>query len=91
MSQLTDAQKTEMARQKVQAMTGFYIHAAVFAAVILILFAVDAAVGESWWVQWPFLGWGAGLAAHWALVFGNGLSFLTAWQERKIEELKDKM
>ena len=91
MTQLTDTQKTELARQKVHAMTGFYVHAAVFALVMLILFAVDAAIGRSWWVQWPLLGWGAGLAAHWALVFGSGLSFLTNWQERKIEELKNKM
>lgn len=91
MTQLTDAQKTELARQKVHAMTGFYVHAVVFALVMLILFAADAAIGGSWWVQWPLLGWGAGLAAHWALVFGSGLSFLTNWQERKIEELKNKM
>ena len=38
MTQLTDSQKTELARQKVQEMTGFYIHAAFFALVMLILF-----------------------------------------------------
>ena len=91
MTQLTDTQKTELASQKVHAMTGFYVHAAVFALVMLILIAVDAAIGQSWWVQWPLLGWGAGLASHWALVFGKGLSFLTSWQERKVEELKNKM
>jgi hypothetical protein len=91
MAELTDTQKTQLARQKVQMMTGFYIHAAVFALVMLILFVIDAAVGQGWWVQWPLLGWGAGLAAHWSLVFGSGLSFLTNWQERKVEELKNKM
>jgi fatty acid desaturase len=91
MAPLTDAEKTKRAREQVQAMTAFYIHAAVFALVMLILFLIDAGNGGGWWVQWPLLGWGAGLAAHWALTFGSGLSFLTDWQERKTKELKDRM
>ena len=83
--------KREAARRQVEAMLGFYIHAAVFAVVIAILFLVDAANKESWWIQWPFLGWGAGLALHAFLVFGRAPTAVREWRERKIQELADKM
>lgn len=83
--------KREAARRQVEAMTGFYIHAAVFAVVIAILFLFDASTGDTWWVQWPFLGWGAGLALHWFLVFARTPTAVRDWQERKIQELADKM
>ena len=41
-------------------------------------------------MQWPLIGWGAGVLAHAAIVFGAGPSFVRDWQLRKIKELKDK-
>lgn len=54
--------------------TGFRTHATVFAAVNLLLFAIWLttwllAGGTSYpWFLWPLLGWGIGLAAHYAVV-----------------------
>ncbi len=83
-------EKTRRAVQQVQAMTGFYVHLAIFVVVIAILGIVNWAVSATWWVQWPMLGWGAGLIAHYLLVFGEFPDFVRRWQERKVEELKNK-
>ena len=79
--------KAMAVRRQVRRERGFYIHAAVFAAVMTLLFAVDYMTSpERFWVQWPLLGWGAGLALHALSVFG-GLSPLGAdWGRRKVEE-----
>jgi hypothetical protein len=53
----------------VEALKGFYIHAIVFACVMTGLVIINAATGGGWWVQWPLLGWGIGLAAHALAVF----------------------
>jgi len=87
----TRAEKYRLARRKVEALTALYIHTGVFVGVIALLFVIDAALGGPWWVQWPFLGWGLGLAGHWALVAGDGLSFVSRWQDRKTRDLMDKM
>jgi hypothetical protein len=88
---MEEHEKLAKARQKVEAMTGFYAHLAVFVFVMALLFAINASVGKVWWVQWPLIGWGAGVLAHAAIVFGAGPSFVRDWQLRKIKELKDKM
>ena len=71
-------------------MEGFYIHAAVFVLVMAILLAVNVTFSDSWWVQWPFLGWGLGLLGHGVAVFGGATQRIQAWRERKIRELAEK-
>ena len=88
---MNEHEKLNRAKQRVEAITGFYIHLAVFVLVMTILFVVNLTVSEIWWVQWPLLGWGSGLLAHAVLIFGQGPSFIKSWQLRKIHELKDKM
>ncbi len=54
------------------AQRGLRVHAAVFVAVNVLLFAIwlttwQLADGTSYpWFIWPLLGWGIGLVAHWA-------------------------
>ena len=55
---------------------GFRIHASVFVAVQLLLVAIWALSwathGDSYpWFIYPLLGWGIGLAAHYAAVRGH--------------------
>lgn len=83
--------KLVLAKQRVEAMTGFYIHAGVYAVVNTLLLLVNAATDPVWWVQWPILGWGIGLAAHGLAVFGRTPQFVTHWQLRKIHEIKDRL
>lgn len=87
---MTEAQKIARAERKVQEIMGFYIHLGVFAVVMTLLFGLNF-TDESWWVQYPLAGWGAGILAHWWAVFRNGAELLTRWQLRKIYELKSQM
>jgi 2TM domain len=95
---MTDDPRVILARRRVAAMQGFYIHAGVFAAVMLVLLIINAVSGGTWWVQWPLLGWGIGLLAHGLAVFGSALFglqsfrlFSAEWEERKVKEIVDKM
>jgi hypothetical protein len=89
---MEEHEKAAKAAKLVEAMTGFYIHLVVFILVIALLVIVNRlATPEVWWVQWPLLGWGIGVAAHGFAVFGSSPNFITKWQLRKIKELKDRL
>lgn len=88
---MTEAQKIARAKQRVEVLTGFYIHAGVFAAVLAGLFVINAMTSSDWWVQWVLVGWGIGLGAHAVLVFGGLGDRITNWQMRKIYRLKSHM
>jgi 2TM domain len=89
---MNEHERTAKAAKKVEAITGFYIHLVVFVVVIVALFITNwLATPGLWWVQWPFLGWGIGIAAHALAVFGRLPNFVTRWQLRKIKELKERM
>jgi hypothetical protein len=88
---MDEHEKLSRAKQKVEAMTGFYIHLAAFVAVNALLCVINILSGAPWWVQWPILGWGIGIIAHALAVFGSWPKFIANWQVRKIKELKDRM
>jgi len=87
---MTEAQKIARAERKVQAMTGFYIHLATFVIVMFMLLALNF-TDPVWWVQWPLVGWGLGVLAHYWFVFGHGAEMLAKWQLKKIYEIKSQM
>jgi hypothetical protein len=33
---------------------------------------LNLSLGEPYWFQWPLLGWGVGIVAHWFFVLGPG-------------------
>lgn len=89
---MNEHEKTVKAAQQVEAITGFYIHLAVFVLVMVLLLVGNwVATPEVWWVQWPFLGWGVGVVAHALVVFRSMPNVITNWQLRKIKQLKDRM
>ena len=89
---MNEHEKTAKAARQAEAITGFYIHLLVFVIVMVALLITNwLATPELWWVQWPFVGWGIGVAAHALAVFGRLPSFVTRWQLRKIKELKERM
>jgi hypothetical protein len=54
------------------AVRGFFIHAAVFAIVNLMLTVINLRKTPSYfWEKWVLLDWGVGLATHAWLVFGS--------------------
>ncbi len=60
-----ESDRRAAAIRRLKAKRGFEIHAAVFAAVNVLLVAIWASTGGGYfWPIWPFLGWGIGLAFH---------------------------
>ena len=86
-------QAYKRAKERVEAIKGFYVHATVYLLVNLGLFAIIAltAFGD-WWFYWPLIGWGIGLTAHAVSVFlaGEAGPLGTTWEERKTREIMEK-
>jgi hypothetical protein len=80
-----------IARKRAGAKLGFYIHAAVFTAVNLALFAINRQFSPQYaWHFWPLGGWAIGLAFHGLAVFllGSGSRLrerMIARERRRLE------
>ncbi len=79
------------ARERAEAMQGFYIHLLVYFVVngglFLINWATKGADG-GWWAIWPLMGWGVGLAIH-ALTIAVPV-FSEDWTERRAQRYLEK-
>lgn len=90
-SVMDNKERYERAKRRVAAMKVFYIHLALYLAVIAFLFFIDVFVEgnpNNWWVQWPAMGWGIAIAVHAISVFGPFMG--SGWEDRKIRELMNK-
>ena len=78
------------AERRVRRKMGFYIHAFVFVAVNLGLYAINAATGEPRWSHFPLWGWGLGLAIHGlvTLIALQGEGVRRGMLAREIEHLR---
>jgi len=87
----TKETKYQKAKERVEAIKGWYIHLTVYVVVNLILFSINMIVTpDGLWFLWPLMGWGIGLFFHTLSVFGSGHWFSADWEERKIKELMEK-
>ena len=80
----------QLARNRAGAKLVWYIHAAVYVVINLVLFAISHyGLGTRRWSPAPLLGWGLGLALHGIAVFvlgaGSGL------RERMVQKERDKL
>lgn len=86
----SDEPRAEVRRQ-VRAIRNFYVHAAVYAAVMLVLVVINFASGDAWngqWpVQWVAMPWGVVLLLHGLFALQGNSMFGPEWEERKVEEL----
>ena len=79
------------AKERVEALKGFYIHLAVYVIVNLFLFLLNILVSpDSLWFIWPLLGWGIAIVLHAVSVFSSGYLSGTGWEERKIREIMEE-
>lgn len=78
--------RLDRARRRLADIMGFYIHSAVFVAVLLGLLGLNWAMDDEWWVQWVFVGWGIGVIAHAVAVFGKIPASIRHWEQRKVRE-----
>ena len=84
---MTEEQVQE-ARRRVHRVREFYVHAATFVVVIGGLTLFNWIVSPTfWWVVFPAIGWGIGLAAHAVSVFFEDAVLGKAWEERKTREM----
>jgi hypothetical protein len=83
---MSETQRHEMARAKVQKLKEYYVHLAVYIVVNAGLLAINL-VNEpgKLWFHWVLIGWGVGVLGHAAQVFGGGIG--KNWEERKIKEI----
>jgi asparagine N-glycosylation enzyme membrane subunit Stt3 len=84
-------QRYQRARQRVQALKGFYIHLTIYILVNagLLLLNLLSSPGTLWF-YWPLLGWGIGLAAHTAAVFGVAGWLGKDWEERQMSKFLEQ-
>ena len=88
----TEEIKYQKAKERVEAIKGFYIHLTVYVGVNLILFSINMIVTpDGLWFFWPLMGWGVGLFMHALSVFGFGPRFSADWEERKIKETMNQV
>jgi hypothetical protein len=55
------------------------------------LLVVNLFTGPEWWVQWVIAGWGTGLIAHGAVVYGVNHPRVTEWEDRKVREVARRL
>ena len=90
-NETNDQARYERAKQRVEVIRGFYVHAIVFVIVNLGLAVYNlATTPDRIWFIYVLGGWGIGLIAHGAYALGSGRFLGEAWQERKIREEMDR-
>ncbi|MCP3988638.1 MAG: 2TM domain-containing protein [Actinomycetia bacterium] len=90
-------QRTEDAREYVQQLRVFYIHAGVCAVGMVIIFVVNLATNVAagitgdwwaWWSAWALIGWGLAVAIHGLVVrLSRPRSSSSAWEQRQIDKI----
>lgn len=80
----------EKAKERVEAIKGFYGNLASYCIVIPILIFINYNSGTDFpWAIFPALGWGFGVTAHGLQAFGYNPLFGKGWEERKMREFMD--
>ncbi|MBT8166378.1 MAG: 2TM domain-containing protein [Acidimicrobiia bacterium] len=90
-------ERREVAREYVQQLRVFYVHASVFVVGIVLIFVVNLVInvaagvtGEwwAWWSVWPLLGWGLGVAIHGLVVrLARPKISASTWEQRQINKI----
>lgn len=83
---MTEQERIERAHREAAELRGFYSHLTLYLGVMLLLALLDAIAGGRWWVMWPAMGWGIGIAAHAITVYGHRW-WGQEWEERKVAAL----
>ena len=78
------------AKEKVQAIKGFYTNVLSYIIVIPILAYINYRTTDFPWVIFPMLGWGFGVLAHGMEAYGYSPFTGRKWEERKMREFMEK-
>ena len=90
MTDLTQQQRYEEARQRVDQIKGFYSNLFAYLLVIPILLWINLSTTSFLWVLFPAVGWGFGLLMHGMEAFGYNPLLGKDWERRKIRQLMEQ-
>ncbi len=80
---LTDYEKAEAALRAEQGRISFYIHAAVYVLVNIMLIIINLMFAPQFlWFVFPLVGWGIGLTMHYLFAIQFARSETESWQAR---------
>ncbi len=79
----------EKARERVEAIKGFYGNLLAYCLVIPFLAWINLRTTEFYWVLFPAFGWGIGLVAHGMEAFGYNPLWGKRWEEKKIRQFME--
>lgn len=81
-----DAREAEAIRY-VENLKGFCVHALLFVLIITGLAVLNAVISPGqWWVLLVAVSWASALAIHAAILFGVGVWFGPAWEQRQFRK-----
>ena len=85
-----DDKRYEKAKERVEAIKGFFGNLTSYCIVIPILIFINYNSGNSFpWAIFPALGWGFGVTVHGLQAYGVNPLFGKGWEERKMREFMD--
>jgi 2TM domain len=80
---LTDYERAETALKAEQGRTSFFIHAAIYVLVNIMLIVINLMfVSQFLWFFFPLIGWGIGLTMHYLFAIQFVRSETESWQAR---------
>lgn len=86
---MTNTDEYAKARKRAEAKYGFFVHAAVYAAVMVLLVIINVLTspGAIWFI-WPLIGWGFAVALHGMRVYllADKTVVLDALTERELRQ-----
>lgn len=83
----SDEKSEQLAFAHVRKVKGFYIHLLQYVIIIIFLCVVNLMTNPHFlWFIFPALGWGIGLLAHAAAIFGWLPFFGPAWEKHQVEK-----
>lgn len=86
----TQNTKYERAKNRVEEEKGFYGHLFTYSLFVVFFFVLNQLTGSAQWWYWPALGWGIGVATHFARVFGKPLILGKNWEQRRLKKLMEE-
>ena len=89
---MTDTEEYAAARRRAVAKYGFFVHVAVYAAVMLLLVIINLLTSRSQiWFVWPLIGWGLAVVLHGLRVYvlADKNAIVEAMTERELRISRD--
>ena len=90
---MTQSETYQKARDRAEAKYQFYVHVAVYVAVMVLLVVINMITSPaSNWSIWPLIGWGLAVVLHGLRVFvlGGKRAIVDAMTEQEIQQTRSE-